>query len=125
MRRAREAILAHGGAARCNVFTRILLALRERGIAATRQLAKRPADRYPTSAAFVEALERALEPAAASATPVAVTSGSAGVGSGSARMSYHHVPDAGSTRTSSPGHSGRPTCWSGGRRWRARRKAWG
>lgn len=27
MRRARDAILAHGGAARCNVFTRILLAL--------------------------------------------------------------------------------------------------
>ncbi|GAB2546728.1 squalene--hopene cyclase [Rhodanobacter koreensis] len=29
MRRAREAVLAHGGAARCNVFTRILLALFE------------------------------------------------------------------------------------------------
>ena len=27
MKRAREAVLAHGGAARCNVFTRILLAL--------------------------------------------------------------------------------------------------
>jgi squalene-hopene/tetraprenyl-beta-curcumene cyclase len=27
MKRAREAILAHGGAARCNVFTRILLAM--------------------------------------------------------------------------------------------------
>jgi Squalene-hopene cyclase N-terminal domain len=28
MTRAREAIPAHGGAARCNVFTRIMLALR-------------------------------------------------------------------------------------------------